>query len=33
MDDNAEHYFRINNASREGHQQGMPARLAPPDEA
>jgi hypothetical protein len=29
----AEHYFRINNARREGHQQGMAPRLAPPDEA
>jgi hypothetical protein len=26
----AEHYFRINNASREGNQQGMPAQPTTP---
>jgi hypothetical protein len=29
----AEHYFRIDNARREGHQPGMAPRPAPPDEA
>jgi hypothetical protein len=29
----AEHYFRTNNARREGRQQGIAPRPAPPDEA
>jgi len=29
----AEHYFRIDNARREGHQPGMAPRPGPPDEA